>query len=253
MVEVLILLLLFLLTLIFILSLKKIFPVSPAHEKYADSISKREREYKRWDYFGSVAGIISGLAGGYLSWLMCRLACAWRAGNFIGDHILIPQKGICLLPAVPAAIAAGIAGARLILRLMLKSRFSELEMYGSLKFGIDIRRFLRLIFIACLALTFLGIALPFNTYMVISEQDMRYNSLTDFSERRYEYSDVASIELVRKEKGFYKKDLFLEIHFKDKEIWKSENTAELPDRHVKILAEYISERAQVSVTEKQGR
>ena len=232
----------------FLLALKKMFPLPPDILHSADSFRALDRLYKKWDFFSGVAGIIFGVAGGYVSWWVCHVVCAWRASGLDGDYVLVPQKGICLMPVVPAAIATAVVCSLLLLRIILKSRFHELERYGSLKLGMHTRALLNAMAIVCTILALVGIALPFDTYMIMNEQGVRYNSLTGFREHSHDYTDIVSIQEIVRVKSSSRQEVSFVIHFSDGEVWNSDDTAELSQRQAEGIAEYLRGRTGLTVT-----
>jgi len=230
--------------------LKKMFPVPQEEKDLAVSWQELEKRYRKWDVLGGLLGVLFGAAGGYGSWWVCRALCSWRAQGLEGVHVLVPHAGMCLTPVVPAAIATGIAGAWILLQVLLKSRFHELAAYGSLKLGIHTTRLLGGMFFLCAALTGVGIALPVNTYMALSDQKLMDNAFFGMKERVYSYADIASIQQISDVQNRFKTDVTLHIHFKDGEVWKSENTAELSPEQAHVIATYVEERAGLPIQRK---
>jgi len=96
---------------VFFRFLGRLFPVPERCRHLTGSFPELDRTYRKWDFLGGLIGIVFGATGGYGSWWVCHALCAWRATHFTGEFVLFPQKGLCLMPAVPAAIALGITGA----------------------------------------------------------------------------------------------------------------------------------------------
>jgi hypothetical protein len=105
-------------------------------------------------------------------------------------------------------------------------------------------------FFLCAALTGVGIALPVNTYMALSDQKLTYNAFFGMKERVYSYADIASIQQISDVQSRFKTDVTLHIHFKDGEVWKSENTAELSPEQAHVIATYVEERAGLPIQRK---
>lgn len=238
---------LFLLGMGLLFFLKRLFPIPQAARDSGAAWKELERQYRKWDVLGGVLGILFGVAGGYASWWVCRVLCVWRAHGLEGDHVLVPHAGMCLIPVVPAAIATGIAGAWVLLHVLLRSRFQELATYGSLKLGIHTTRLLGAMFFLCAGLTGIGMVLTVDTYMALSDRDLMYNPFLEVKERVYPYADIASIQQVFDIKSRFKTDVTIQIAFKDGEVWKSANTAELSLEQAHTMAAYVQERAGVPI------
>lgn len=230
--------------------LKRLFPIPRAARDSGASWRELEKRYRKWDVLGGVLGILFGVAGGYASWWVCRTSCAWRGQGLEGEHAVVPHAGMCLIPVVPAAIATGIAGAWILLHVLLRSRFQELAAYGSLKLGIHTTRLLGVMFYVCAGLTGLGMLLTVDTYMALSDQKITYNPFFGVKERVYSYADIASIQQVFDVKSRFKTDVTVKIFFKDGNVWKSGNTAELSREQAQAMVGYVQERAGVPVRKK---
>jgi len=231
--------------------LGRIFPVPERCYRLAgSSLRELEKKYRKWDFLGGLVGIAIGGAGGYGSWWLCRTVCAWRATSFTGDFVLVPQKGICLAPAVPAAIALGIAGAWVFLRLLLGERFHELACYSHMKLRLNTNRLLAWMFAVCFVLAVMGTALPLDTYMVASQDGLVYNTFLGFGCHRYTYADIAAVQQKTNVKSRFKKDITVTIRFRDGETWMSGNTQELENDEAIRLAAYVGQRAGITIEQK---
>lgn len=206
-----------------------------------------KRRYSKWDLLGGLLGVLFGVMGAYVSWLLCRNLCSWRSGFFTGDHLLFPKHGICLLPAVPGAIAAGVAGSLISTKLLLNERFGEFFCYGSLKLGIDVIRLLRVFAVGAAFFWIAGIVLPVDTYMILSPKEIQYNCLLGFGDNRHQYADIEAIEQVVDVKSRFKKDFSIRLFFKDGSTWNSAGTEELSEERAKVVSDYISRKTNVPI------
>lgn len=230
--------------------LRKLFPLPQAVRDSGASWKGLEKRYRKWDLLSGALGVLFGVAGGYASWWFCRALCAWRAQGLEGVHVLVPHAGMCLAPAIPAAIATGIAGALGLLHILLRSRFQELAAYGSLKLGLNTTRLLGAMFCLSAALAGIGMVLTVDTYMALSDRKLAYNPFIGVKERVYSYADIASIQQVFDIKSRFKTDITVQIAFKDGEVWKSANTAELSGEQAHAMVSYVQERAGIPVQKK---
>jgi hypothetical protein len=242
---------LFILGGLLIRTLFKKLPLPETLRQSSASITELEKKYRRWDLTGGFMAIVFGFAGGYAGWWLCHRLCAWQAGTFSGVHILVPQAGICLLGALPAAFITAIAGPWLTMKKILGHRFGEFKQYGSLKMGFDVPRLLCYMLIFFSVLTPIGILLPYNTYMVASDKGLKYNTLFGIFEHRYRYSDIRALQKIVDVKSAFKTDILLNIQFNDGNTWKSGNTAEMSNEQALALIEYLSRRSGTSVSVKQ--
>ena len=232
----------------FFLFLRKILPIPERCRDLTNSAREFEKKYKKWDILGGLFFIIFGFAGGYVGWWICHNLCLWHASGFTGNFILFPQKALCLMPSVPASLAIGLAGAWISLKLLLKKEdFTELECYSYLKMGFNVKKFLAWCFSACAILTIVGIILPFNCYMIVSEDGLTYNPLMGFKEQSYQYSDIEKVIQHTFIKNRFKKEISIKIEFKDEGKWSSENTEELSNEKAKKVVVYISRRSGLKI------
>ena len=227
--------------------LKRYWPV-PKHCYELKPIFKElDTTYRKWDLAGGVFFVFFGFAGGYFSWLLCRTLCAWRVSSLVGEHLLFPKHGICLLPAVPGAIVAGGACTLILYKVLLKSKFTEFACYGSLKLGVNsIKLIISFLFIV-FSCWFLASLLTINTYMVMSNENVQYSSLTEIGNKTYQYSDIESISLTKDIKSQFKTEMYIKIQFYDGNIWKSADTEELSNIRAKNIADYLAKKTNLTI------
>ena len=236
--------------------LKRALPIPEECRKQAGSIKELEKKYWKWDLLGGLFCIIFGFGGGFIGWWVCRALCAWHSADLSGRFVLFPQKGLCLMPSVPAGIALGIVGTWISMRLLLnKKQCAELECYSHVRMGFHVNRFLGYFLSLALVLTMIGMFVPANCYMTLSDHELRYNALFELTEHRYTYADVQRVTQKTLIKSRFKKDIFFCIQFQDGEVWKSGNTQELANAQAKEIAAFVSQQAGVSleVREKKRR
>ncbi len=225
----------------FFLFLKKIFQIPKSCKDFTDSAKELQKKYKKWDLLGGLLFVVFGFAGGYLGWWICHNLCLWHASDLAGEFVLFPKKGLCLTPSVPGGIAFGILATWISLKALLTQKeFAELECYSHLKLGFNTTKFTNSILGICAILAMIGVILPFNCYMILSEKGITYNPLFGFKEHSYEYSDIEKVTEHTFIKNRFKKDISVKIAFKDKKKWNSANTEELSNERAKRIANYIS-------------
>ena len=230
-------------------SLYRWFPLPEDLKQSPTSAQASRSTRQKLDLLEGTGALIFGLGGGYAGWWICRTLCAWRASGFQGEYILVPQGDLCLLGALPLAFVAGIAGAWLMMKAILGPRFEDYKRRGSLRLAFDVPSFLRFMLICCSVLAVIGIALPCNTYMVMSDHGLRCNWLFGFRERQYDYSEIDSIEKTVRVRNRFKSDIGLKMHFRDGQVWDSENAAELTNQEAEAVIEYVSARSGLFVIE----
>ncbi len=227
--------------------LRRHWPVPQKCKELMPISSELESKYRKWDLLGGLFVIFLGFAGGYVTWELCRALCSWRAGFFVGEHLLFPRHEICLLPAVPGAIFVGGAGTLILYRIFLKSQFAEFACYGSLKLGINVIRLLRSMLFVLFILCFIATILTINNYMILSYENIQSSSLMSLNKRTYQYSDIKSIDFVTDIKNQFKTDMSIKILFNDGYIWNSDNTEELSNDRAKIIADYLTEKTNLQI------
>lgn len=233
--------------------LQRCWPVPQNCKKLIHTFDELNKKYHKWDLFGGLFMIPLGFIGGYASWELCRALCAWRATFFVGEYLLFPKHGICLFPVVPGAIIFGGVGVLISYKILLKSQFSEFACYGNLKLGINVIRLLKFMLVISSIFWFAGIALPFDTYMILSHKNIKYNCLMGFNERTYQYSDVKSVEHIIKIKNQFKKDNFINIFFKDGNIWSNANTEEISNERAKNIVNYLAQNTNLKIIKRSER
>jgi hypothetical protein len=230
--------------------LKRRWPIPQKCRELKGAVDALSMQYRKWDYLGGLFAIGFGVVGAFASWKLCSLLCSWRSMLLVGDHLLFPKHGICLLPAVPGAIVMGVVGSLVSYKILLRSRFAEFACYGSLKLGIDVIPLLRLMVIISFIFWLIGVALPFDTYAVLSQNELKYNELMGFDQSTYRYADIKSIDQVVRIRNRFKKDVSIKILFKDGNVWHSANTEELSNDRAVIVSDYLSQKTNLPINQK---
>jgi len=74
-----------------------------------------------------------------------------------------------------------------------------------------------------------------------------------FNERTYQYSDVKSVEHIIKIKNQFKKDNFINIFFKDGNIWSNANTEEISNARAKNIVNYLAQNTNLKIIKRSER
>ena len=72
----------------------------------------------------------------------------------------------------------------------------------------------------------------------------------DYDKKIYQYSEIKSIDIVTKTKNRFKKNMFVEILFKDGNIWNSANTEDLSNEQAKLIADYLAQKTNLQISHK---
>jgi hypothetical protein len=236
---------------LFFFYIRKKFPAPEKYRQPPRPLREMEKEYAKWDLLGGFLGFLIGIAGGYVVYELCRALCAFRADFLTGEYILVPHAGMCLLPVLPGAMAAGLMGGLLFMRFVIgPERTREMECLAAHKLGFDAGRFMSraTVFLAVLCLA--GLYLTADTYMAISSDKLKYNTFFGLSEKVYDYADVKSIQHIADIKSRFKTDHKIKIAFRDGNVWKSVNTAEISETMAQDIAAFISGKSGIPAEEK---
>jgi hypothetical protein len=170
-----------------------------------------------------------------------------------GVFVLAPSGGICLFPSVPLGIAAGLIAGTLSLKLMLKKRFQEMECYAHLRMGFNVTRFNKYFLYITILLSIGFALLPLNTYMVITEHEIRFNPLFGLTEKVYPFSDIRDVVEHHYIKNRSKTDITVRLQFNDGRKWNSGDTQELSNEKAVEIARYLSRQAKVELSRTEHR
>ena len=182
--------------------------------------------YKKWELFGTFLFVLFILLGTLaLSIILIAGADVIHQSVRDEDTLFIPANGLFFaLPALFASIVFAILPAHLLLKLLLRGRFHDLECYLDMKNGMNSTRVCA--FLGVITLLFVAALILFisKCYWVFEKDEFALNPLTELTESRYKYSDIQELRYILKFKaltGHVRDEPYYEIVTKDGERWTS--------------------------------
>jgi hypothetical protein len=233
--------------------LARLIPIPQKCLAYRSHFGELRKKYHKWDLLGGLLGFAGLCLGAWSGWFICRLLCSWRSSGMAGVYVLAPSWGICLFPSVPLGIATALVIGTLSMKLILKERFQEMECYAHLRMGFNVTAFNKYFLYISILLSIIFTFLPLNTYMVITEHEVRFNPLLGLTEKVYSYSDIREVQEHHYIKNRFKTDITIKLGFNDGREWKSGDTQELPNEKAVEIAKFLSRQSGIELKRTESR
>src|SRR6056297_487958 len=231
----------------------RLIPIPQKYLAYRSHFGELRKKYHKCDLLGGLLGFAGLCLGAWSGWFICRLLCSWRSSGMAGVYVLAPSWGICLFPSVPLGIATALVVGTLSMKLILKERFQEMECYAHLRMGFNVTVFNKYFLYISILLSIVLTLLPLNTYMVITEDEVRFNPLLGLTENVYSHSDIREVQEHHYIKNRFKTDITVILEFNDGREWKSGDTQELPNEKAVEIAKFLSRQSGIELKRTERR
>ena len=163
------------------------------------SFEQLKAEYEKWELLALPLFLLFATIIGLALWQLFSLISDLQKAHLGGGMFLVydPSLGLLLPPIFLAIFLSAVPMHFLYLRLLGPERYAEYTEYGNQKAGINSWKVLRYMAYVLVPVCIMGVVLSLDSYLKVTESDIRLNSFFGIGEQEYSFKEVRQLKLVK--------------------------------------------------------